>query len=274
MRPTHRFLAEDHEFYLDDVDERATDRIDELLDDGFLGVAIDVPFEVDTGTHATLPVLGVFARPADQRANFTDNAMVVVMDPAGLGFLVEPALRSEQAEDEEDFSEGTGVVAEPFMFDARECVPGLPWGRGRVRLYVVHQGDVSDGIAVEFSGADFGPLSSPELLQSIAGAPAPDPDGSLLRAPDKATTQPGATVLLSGTVPEDSSQVVHLLALGPAPSPFSIAVQPAADGSFAVNMLGDNALPKAPGTWHLYAFSGDAVHGPVTIELEAGSEPW
>lgn len=280
MTQTHRLLEVDDAFFAEDAHARAGAGRDELLEDGFTGVAIDAPFVLDTSARDSLPVLGVFARRAAEPADFMRDAMLVTVDLDGPGFVSVPALQSEKGGDGGSPGGGSGVVAEGFGFDARTRIASLPWGPGRVRIYVVHRAELSNGVVVTLHEGDpVGRLAVPVSVVSESGSTVEAGEQPVaLRGPQRATTEPGATALLKGSVRgEGGEAVVHLLAVGDAPSPFAATVRVSLTdgvGTFAVNLLGDNPLPKAPGTWHLYAFSGEHVSGPVTIELTPGATPW
>ena len=278
MAQAHRFLSSDQEFYADDADALAEPKRDALLEDGFEGLAIDAPFSVDVAKRSTLPVFGVFARPAAQPAQFTDDAMVVVVERHGPGFVVDAALRSDKGEpDDDEPAGGSGTVAEAFVFDARERLTALPWAAADVVLYVVHQGVLSNGIGVALQGRDGRAFPPAAKVESTADADVPSGERPLaLDLPATAPTEPGGEVLIRGRLEagEAGERWVHLLVLGSNPTPFTAAVSVGEAGTFSVNLLGENPLPKAPGTWHVYAFSGDHVAGPATIELTPGDKPW
>lgn len=280
MPQMHQLLDADDVFFAEDAHARAGARRDELLEDGFTGVAIDAPFVVDTSTRESLPVLGVFARHGAEAADFTRDAMLVAVDLDGPGFLAVPALQSEKGGDTGSPGGGSGVVAEEFGFDARARMPSLPWAAGRVRMYVVHRASLSNGVVIALQGPEpAAGFPAPLVAVSVSGdAPKAGEEAVVLRGPERATTEPGGTVLLHGSIRgERGEAVVHLLAVGDAPSSFVATVRvPLTDGVgvFSLNLLGDNPLPKAPGTWNVYAFSGEHASGPVTIELTPGETPW
>lgn len=278
MPQTHRFLSSDEQFFAEDAEALAGPRRDALLENGFLGLAIDAPFSVDVAKRSNLPVVGVFARPASQPARFDDDAMVVAVEVGGPGFVVDAALRSEKGEPDEDApAGGARTVAQGFFFDARERLTALPWAAADVRLYVVHQSAISNGVGVALRGMVGRAFPTAVRVESDAAADVPSSASQLsLDLPTKAPTEPGGEVLVRGRLEADDAteRWVHLLALGASPTPSTAAISVGESGAFSVNLLGDNPLPKAPGTWHVYAFSGEHVAGPVTIELTPGSKPW
>ncbi len=228
MAQTHRFFSADDELFAADADALAGPRRDALLEDGFTGVAIDAPFSVDVSRRATLPVFGVFARPAAQRADFTQDAMVVIVDRDGPGFASAAALLSEKGDPgDDDPVGGSGVIAESFAFDARARVASLPWGRARLRVYVAHRDMLSDGINVALEGEQGGALGPSALLDAATPSGGEAEQAPLvLHGPPRATTEPGGVVMLTGSVRgEGPQQWVHVLALGPAPTPFSASMQ-------------------------------------------------
>ena len=168
-------------------------------------------------------------------------------------------------------------MAEAFVFDARERLTARPWAAADVLLYVVHQGVLSNGIGVALQGRDGRAFPPAAKVESTADADVPSSERPLaVDLPASAPTEPGGEVLIRGRLEagEAGERWVHLLVLGSNPTPFTAAVLVGEAGTFSVNLLGENPLPKAPGTWHVYAFSGDHVAGPATIELTPGDKPW
>ncbi len=250
---THLSGATDPVLTGDDTDD-ALDALSETLMDAELpGIRIDAPFVVEAAT-GSVPVIGAFVRVPPAGEAFEHRVTVVAVSQDAIA--VAPALRTPKHKGEKSRPAQDVLKGSSFSLDARERLPAAAWDAD-VRLYVVYGEYVSNGVTVRTTGDP---------------APAPDePSRVRLEGPGAGKTAPGGTVLLTGTAVGGSA--VHLVGMGDADA-FVHTLKAGPDGTFSVNLLGDNPLPKAPGTWHLYAFSGEHVAGPVTIELTPGDTPW
>lgn len=238
-----------------DTEDARDALLESLTDTETAGIRIDAPFVVraDAGV---VPVLGAFVRFPERGEAFENRVAVVALTEGGI--TVKPALRTPK-----NRGGGKGKGSDPevlrgssFSFDARERLAPMTWSDD-VRVYVAYANYLSNGITVRPRGE---------------AAPAPTlPSPLTLEGPKTSKTEPGGTASLLGKTAPASA--VHLVGLGAA-GPFVHTTQAGDDGSFSVNLLGDNPLPKAPGIWHIYAFSGEHAAGPVTIELTPGDKPW
>ncbi len=248
---THASGSTDEVLDGDDADDAADDLLDSLTDAQTPGIRIDAPFVVSADA---VPVIGAFVRFPKAGEAFDNRVCVVAVSKGGIE--VEPALRQPKDKGGRGGPAQDVLRGSSFAFDAQARLPEAAWDTD-VRLYVAYAEHVSNGVTVRHGGEP---------------APAPaEPSPLTLVGPATAATEPGGTVSLTGKAP--ASAPVHIVGLG-GPDPFVSTLEGTADGSFSVNLLGDNPLPKAPGTWHVYAFSGEHVAGPVTIELTPGSKPW
>lgn len=284
MVQTHLLLTSDDDFF-SAAASPSTGTVRDLVRGGFRGIAIDAPFSMDSAAHDRLPVVGVFVREGGKDDTFFRNAMLVLVDAEGGGMLVTPAFEPLDGDEVDDASPpgpSGGVAVQRFALDVRGVVDGLPWGPASWRIFVAYEGSISNGTTVTLDGeGTLSKLLPPPKIEGVpplSEPPATETGVSLSTPAPSAATEPGRTVLLEGrVVGRGTSQPVALLGLGPAPTPFVAGLEAAIKngvGSFAVNVLGDNPLPKAPGTWHFYAFSGAHHAGPVTIELTPGETPW
>lgn len=304
---THAFGLSDAQLMADDVVEATTQARRTMIRDGVRGVRIDAPFVVD-GAESALPAVGFRAAEGVASASFAPNGWWIGVQLDQPGFVAGSTVSAKMAGGGKAPAGGKmagggkmpaggktasggkmagggaptpskGVVSEPFRSNLRDVLPGLSWGDGVVRVYAVHGGDVSNGVTVTATG---GSKSAPPTPSSIAHARGASPNAGApieLSGPASAVTEPGGTVTLEGSIQgEGASATVYMFATkGTAAGPFSAQIEvplDAGSGTFSVNLLGDNPLPKGPGIWHVYAFSGEHVAGPVSIELTAGDKPW
>ena len=236
----------------DDADEALEALMDLEHDGDGPALVIDAPFVVPTSEPA-VPVVGSFSRVPVAGEAFETWVTVVALSSKGISFA--PALRSPKMRQKGDAVAGGGPrKASSFHFDARERLADVPWTEGEVRLHVVY------GAALSVGG------------DAAAANPA-EPSPLQLSGPTtvSAATEPGGEVTVQGLAAP--SATVHVMGLGYADA-FVHTVQADAKGAFSVNLLGDNPLPKAPGSWHVYAFSGQDAAGPISVELTPGSKPW
>lgn len=240
----------------DDADDAADTLLESLTDGEQTGIRIDAPFAVET--DAKVPVIGAFVRVPAEGEAFENEVAVIATH--GDALTVEPALRKPKMKGGMKGGKksrgGDAIRGSSFAFDARARLSAVDFAAS-ARLWVGFGPYLSNGVSVR-AGGDAPTAPSDSVSVTLDG-------------PSSAATEPGASVELSGTAP--ASKPVHVVALG-GPDAFVSTTEAAADGTFSVNLLGDNPLPKAPGTWHVYAFSGEHVAGPVTIELTPGSKPW
>ncbi|MBV1858260.1 MAG: hypothetical protein KUG77_07600 [Nannocystaceae bacterium] len=237
----------------DDPGDALDALMDALMDAETPGIRIDAPFVAARDAEA-VPVVGAFVRVPKAREAFDNRVVVLAVSKGRLE--AHPALRVPKMKGGKGGPGQDVLKGSAFHFDAQARLPKTAWDED-VRLYVAYTEHISNGVTVRH-GAD-APL-----------APA-EPSPLQLQGPASAKTEPGGTVSLTGK--SSASSTVHIVGLGGA-DPFVHTLEAGADGSFAVNLLGDNPLPKAPGTWHVYAFSGEHVAGPVSIELTPGETPW
>ena len=254
---THRSARTDAQLLAAGVHEDVVESLmDALTDTNAPGMLIDAPFAVDAGID--IPVHGALLRTPVHGESVERELSVVVVGLDRELFAATPALRKPKSKanrgEEDDDDEAGGLVGESFGFDLRERIGEQLLGPGVYSVHVVHRGLVSNGIRI-----------------TVAGAEASQGARVSLRGPETGVTEPGGTIPMEGVAQAGST--VHLVGVGRT-DPFHHAVTSADDGTFSVNLLGDNPLPKAPGTWHIYAFSGGSVAGPVTIELAPGETPW
>lgn len=252
---THLSGATDDVLAGGDTEDAADALLESLTDAETAGIRIDAPFVVRAEAGA-VPVVGAFVRFPERGEAFENRVAVVAVTEEGI--TVKPALRTAKTK-----GGGKGKGADTavlrgssFSFDAQERLAPTAWSDD-VRLYVAYANYLSNGVTVR-QGGDAAPApSSPSQLT--------------LEGPENSKTEPGGTASFFGRAAPASA--VHLVGLGVA-GPFVHTTQAGDDGSFSVNLLGDNPLPKAPGTWHIYAFSGEHAAGPATIELTPGDKPW
>jgi len=249
---THPSGATDAVLASDDADEALDTLLESMTEAGATGIRIDAPFVVDPG--GGVPVIGAFVRVPEPGEAFDNGVAVIAVSNGAL--VIEPALRTPKMKGGRGAPETDVTRGSSFSFDAAARLPSVDFGKG-ARLWVAYGPYLSNGLSVR-AGGDA--LRAPE-----------DGIGLAVEVSESAVTEPGGTVEISGRAP--ASQTVHLVVMGRA-DPFHYAAESGADGSFAVNLLGDNPLPKAPGTWHVYAFSGEHAAGPATIELTPGTKPW
>lgn len=298
----HLFGLSDADLLRDDAVRVSTDARRKLIREGARGVRIDAPFRVDVG-GGVVPVVGFRALDVGAKAAFSPGGwwIGVQLDDTGFGAgnTVTAKMPAKASGGGKMAAGGgkqvagggkssasaaaptrNGVVSEAFRFNLLAVLPELAWGTGRVRVYGVHGGAVSNGVTISATGGGKKTPPSPGLLAYEVGAEPVDGGAALeLGGPPQATTEPGGEVRLQGTVRGvgDHATVFFFATKGTAAGPFTSRLDVPLEGgvgSFSLNLLGDNPLPKAPGTWHLYAFSGEDVAGPVTIELTAGETPW
>lgn len=250
---THISGATDAVLSGDDTDDALEVLLDGLTDADQTGLRIDAPFVVDAGATA-LPVVGAFVRVPEAGEAFENEVAVIATQ--GDAITVQPALRSPKMKGGKKRPASDVIRGSNFAFDALARLSSVDFAVP-TRLWVGYGPYLSNGVTVRVGGE--APLA-PGGSTSVS-----------LEGPSSAPTEPGGTVTLSGTAP--ASTQVHIVALG-GPDAFVSAVEADGAGSFSVNLLGDNPLPKAPGTWHVYAFCGEHVAGPVSIELTPGSKPW
>lgn len=250
---THASGATDEALLGDDADDAAQTLVDSLIDAETHGIRIDAPFVVKTDA-TSVPVVGAFVRIPKAREAFENRVAVIAVSSGALEAM--PALREPKQKGDQGGPAQAVLEGSSFSFDAQARLPKTAWA-GDVRLYAAYGEHISNGVTVRH-GTD--------------AAPAPaEPSPLQLEGPQTAKTEPGGTVSLSGTAVAGSK--VHVVGMGGA-DPFVHTVDAGTDGSFSFNLLGDNPLPKAPGTWHIYAFSGEHMAGPVSIELTPGDKPW
>lgn len=236
----------------DDADDALDALLEGLTDAETPGIRIDAPFVVKA--EGAVPVIGAFVRVPKAGEAFVNRVAVLAVSERAIA--VAPALRKPKHKGEKSAPAQDVLKGSSFSFDARERLPQTA-GDTEVRLYVAYGEHVSNGVTVRAEGD---------------AAPAPvEPSPLVLAGPEAAKTEPGGTVSFTGKASATSK--VHILGMGDA-DPFVHTVEAGADGAFSVNLLGDNPLPKAPGTWHIYALSGEHVSGPITIELSPGDTPW
>lgn len=284
MKQRHRLLDSDAAFFSPGAAPSGT-AVRDLVRGGFRGIAIDAPFWVDTAVQDRLPVMGIFARQGGEGSAFFRRAMAIVVDTQGGGATVVQAFAS--LDGDEPHPEGAGgpaggIAVENFSLDLRAIVDGLPWGCvASWRLFIAYEGWISNGITIATTGGGTASsLPRPPAAERISPASPGGLDGTglVVSLPSTATTEPAGRVLIEGRLAgTGAARPVTLVALGAAPTPFVASVDvplEGGEGSFSVNLLGDNPLPKAPGTWHVYAFAGEHAAGPATIELTPGSKPW
>jgi len=249
---THAPGATDAVLAGDDADDAPDALLETLTDAETPGIRIDAPFVVEA--DGSVPVIGAFVRVPKAGEAFVNRVAVLAVSERGIA--VAPALRKPKHKGERNTPAQDVLRGSSFSFDTRERLPQTAWGP-EVRLYVAYGENVSNGGTVHTAG-------------DAAAAPA-EPSPLLLKGPEAAKTEPGGVVSFTGQAPATST--VHIVGMGDA-DPFVHTVEAAADGAFSVNLLGDNPLPKAPGTWHIYALSGEHVPGPISIELTSGAKPW
>ncbi|MEM6291661.1 MAG: hypothetical protein AAGA54_10360 [Myxococcota bacterium] len=234
---------------------------------------LDARFRVSEAGAATF--LGVIA-VGDGAVDFEEEGWLVLVGHAGTAGIAaapagSPKMRAA-APDGGAFGLQPTSVSETFEGDLRERLVDVHWGAGSGWLYAVRGALISNRAPIQIAGEGQLVLGEVPSVASERTRPADGAEGPLqLRGPSTGVTEPGGEILLEGQTPG----AVQLFATDSTRSgPFLLQVTPAEDGSFSVNLLGDNPLPKAPGTWHIYAFSGEAAAGPVTIELTPGKTPW
>lgn len=250
---THISGATDAVLAGDDADDALEALLEAMTDDDKTGIRIDAPFVVDDSAGA-LPVLGAFVRVPEANEAFENRVAVIATQ--GDSVTVQPALRSPKMKGGKKRPASDVVRGSNFSFDARARLSSVDFAAA-TRLWVGYGPYLSNGVTVQVGGDAPG---APDDAASVS-----------LEGPATAATEPGGTVTLSGKA--QASTKVHVVALG-GPDAFVSSIDADGSGAFSVNLLGDNPLPKAPGTWHVYAFSGEHVAGPVTIELTPGSKPW
>jgi hypothetical protein len=214
---------------------------------------LDMPFAARSGD--SLLAIGAVARVPKQGQSLDAEAVAVGLSLPSGTVSVAPALRQSKSPTPDTGQDGDALQVSTFQFDVGERLFSGSAPEGHHRIYVIYRELISNGVTVEVGQAE-----------KLSGVPA-----LTLSGPATATTEPGGVVTLEGVL--GGSGQVHLIATGDADAQH-ISVTPAEDGSYSINLLGDNPLPKAPGTWHVYALSGEAVAGPVTIELTPGETPW
>lgn len=264
----------------------------DLRKSGVPALRIDAPFAVDTATHSSVPMRGVFARSGADEGDLEQSSVVIALDLTHGGFYAAPALRSPKlsgkgAGSKSGSKEGeapAAFVASSFDLDVLERLPGLPRTGATHKFYVVQQGFLSNGAVCALSGdATSGtPSIPPELAatgQAHADSPdAPAGDGVRLSVATQAVSEPGASVMLRGVVRATGERArVFLVATSDeASGPFSFFVDVQlldGVGHFNIDIIADEGPPKRPAQWHWYAFAGESSAGPANLLLNPG-KPW
>jgi hypothetical protein len=267
-------MLSDDEFWGDSERTRGA-VVAQIAKSDFHGILLDAPKRVPLAGRDTLPVVGYFVRSLeDDRVLDQERQMVVVAVHQQTGQVVsglalQPGkLPAPQATPSRN--PGKGTKLDMFTFDLRRTLP-LSWATGSYRLTVVLGRFISNSVVVELAGergistpASAGGSTHIELVRMGTGNSGCKLSGQLvIEAP-----RPPAAGL---------AKVVLLVTGLQNPGPWTVAQdvtstgndQPA--GTFGGDLMRSAEMPRAPGSYFVYAFSSWGAAGPV--QCRVGGKP-
>jgi hypothetical protein len=265
-------LLADDEFWADL--ERTRDAVvAELAKSDVHGILLDAPKRVVLAGRDTLPVAGYFVRSLeDDRLLDQERQMVVVAVNQRSGQLLSGmALQSGKLPAPQAApprNPGKGTTLNMFSFDLRRTLQ-LPWTPGAYRVTVLLGRFISNTVVVELAG---------EGSAAVAAAASAATHIELVRAGkgNSGCKVSGRLVLDSPTPAAEVPANIVLLVTGlRTPGPWTVPQATARTddeklaATFGIDLTRSPELPRAPGSYFVYAFSSWGAAGPVQCRLDA-----
>ena len=144
-----------------------------LVDEGFVGLRVDLPARVEVGQRASLPL--VVARGVSLRGSpgpaFRDHAVLVATRlPSNQTFVGEAFVRKRSDDSPRrpnpDAPEGVSVAVKDT--DVRARLPELPWRPGEVVAWVLYRDQASNGARATLAAGPGDPTREPAVARYLA----------------------------------------------------------------------------------------------------------